>query len=538
MNSPDPFPLDRFDAAVRRSYNVWIVLALAGIVALALGLRLYRIAEEGLSMDELWNLELTTGHGSTHAVVRTNELYTPPHPTALYDAGPWWRIPGSLRHVTHPPLYSIILRWWRALAGEGDGPSRALSAVMSALAVVPLFEAARLTVGRGAALLAALMMAVSGAQIFQGQEIRPYAQLLLTGMCLAAVAARIYRHGPSWPRVAMLGACMLGMMLTHYFAIGFVAGVALFLLLRTDVPTRRRCALAAGVAGAVFLLAWGPVVWEQRHEIARAGSVWMKDPSQTPRLSTLARAAEVPMRLLFEPRKETYPAPYLSIALLAICAVVVRWRYAALWVLIAAGTIGFVTVLDLVNATHQLDDIRYTLLGGPAVYALLAALGLAPLRGERPPRPGADLSRFRAALPVVAAAGCVLSLPGAYENQNADYRPLAAFFQQHAREGEVIVLVSEEGFEWYASFLYVPMAHYSTKFHPRPVALLRGEPEPALLVQLKSAPGVWAVASLGTSIERAIPGARVERLMEMPFAGKVARIEFIEPVRFDDDAAP
>jgi len=99
---------------------------------------------------------------------------------------------GSVRHVLsghygfllqdlHGPLYTgvcALFAW--ALQGEG---LRLISAVASALAVLPIHAWARRVAGDGVALIAGLLVAFSPFAVWYGQELRNYSFVLLLSAC-------------------------------------------------------------------------------------------------------------------------------------------------------------------------------------------------------------------------------------------------------------------------------------------------------------------------------------------------------------------
>jgi hypothetical protein len=140
-------------AASRASLSVNSTLALTLVLLLAAVLRIYHITDQGIWFDEAfaWNI-----------IIQENML-----PRIATD--------------THPPLYYVMLRAWVAVAGESPLALRYLSALTSLMTVAFVYRAAReLTYGRPALrygpLLAALVLALSDAEIFLAQETRNYAQ--------------------------------------------------------------------------------------------------------------------------------------------------------------------------------------------------------------------------------------------------------------------------------------------------------------------------------------------------------------------------
>src|SRR5207249_12298384 len=124
----------------------WLTfLLLILILGIATSMRFVYLPYSCYHFDEAWNDEMSTGHGSVHVRLPTDQLVeNVPKPTSLPGARPWWRIWDNMDNVTHPPLYIIVLRWWRDLFGESPRVSRACLATISVLAVLLLFDVARI----------------------------------------------------------------------------------------------------------------------------------------------------------------------------------------------------------------------------------------------------------------------------------------------------------------------------------------------------------------------------------------------------------
>ncbi len=140
-----------------RSRAVWLLLPILMVGAF---LRFNGIGRTSLWMDEIWSIEISTGRGSEHDLLPVGEVQTRQiELTSLSGDRPWWDIWTSMRGVTHPPLYHVILRWWMDLLGNGAGETRALSAVCSLASVFVLFDICQMLYGTRIALLAAAIMA-------------------------------------------------------------------------------------------------------------------------------------------------------------------------------------------------------------------------------------------------------------------------------------------------------------------------------------------------------------------------------------------
>ena len=197
----------------------WPVWALVGLTALAAAIRFGSLNGQSFWLDESYAL----GNIRFHSLA------------GMFD---WMRV-----HEMTPPLYFVLARAWTHVFGFGEVGFRSLSALLGT-AVVPLVYAAGAAFrSRRLGLIVAAFAALDPVTIWYSQEGRNYALLL----CLAAVAFLAFARlvtgaGLGWLAVWWIAsALMLG---THYFAIFYVAGLALVLLLRL-----RRGPVLAALAG-------------------------------------------------------------------------------------------------------------------------------------------------------------------------------------------------------------------------------------------------------------------------------------------------
>jgi len=237
--------------------------ALVCILLMAAAARWYGIGEFSLSLDEIWTIETATGRGSPHLHLPEQTILAPgPDLTSLEGAQPWWRIWTSMREMTHPPLYLIVLRGWMEVFGDGAIAIRSLSAGASLIAVFLLYDVVRALLARTPALWAALLMAIAGPQVQFAQEARPYAFMVMLALLAASALVRITRFdvtlarvGATPARVGAFALALFALMLTHYFAVGTAGALALYGLLRTREADRRRLLVALMLVGAAFALA-------------------------------------------------------------------------------------------------------------------------------------------------------------------------------------------------------------------------------------------------------------------------------------------
>lgn len=495
----------------------WLTyLLLALILVIAALARSAYINRYSYFFDEAWNDELSTARGSLHIRLANDVLYQEvPKPTSLSGAPAWWRIWANMDHVTHPPMYIIVLRGWRDVFGESPIVSRACSATFSVIAILLLFDISRLLHGNAAALWACLIMALAGAQIELAQEVRPYAVLLAVSMGAISALVRIEKLGPTTPRLIALCACAAAMVLTHYFAAPAALALGAYVLMRLRGKARRNAMIALLIAAGIFITSWGPFLWQQRANFAATADNWLKESRDGHALLSLKRLSAIPFRLLMEPPNPKQPLPgYVSSVALVLPFLLLRRRPdLLLWCIWLGGTIFFIALLDLTRSTQHLVYIRYSLLGGPALYATLAAVVQSKTRAWR-----AHL------IPAAVALACLGALPTAYEQPKPEYRVLASYIDNNVQPGDAVVFYSSDGDEWFSSAMYLNTCYYS-RAYPWPFVMMTHPPDESMRDSLSHFDHIWLINRTASMRgEKLLPGAAVDGYQYFPFTGACERI--------------
>lgn len=463
------------DAKVSGRY----IAALLAILLLAAGVRSFGIDRNGLWLDEVWTLALTAGN-DFEAGLPINTIIEPPasRVTGLADAVPWWRVAGEMgTHVTHPPLYYVLLRIWREAFGEGDIAARMMSVFFSLVAVLLVYDVGRLLFGRSAGLWAALLMAIAPPQVLFAQEARNYTIQLALALAAASALLRIERAGASWPGLLGLCAALLALVMSHYFALGAAIALAIYAAVNLRGRTRWLALGAMAAAALLFLLIWGPAMWQQRQAFAvNAGyNAWLYDTAPGRPLRALADLMLIPARLL-----GVSGAPWLAIGYIAAAAYalpLLLWRRRRelllpwLWL---ACILGVLLVLDVMRSSRHLEHVRYALLAGPGLYLLIAGML-------------AHLPRWQHIPPALATLVCIAALPAAWHEADLlaeDWRGAAAYIRANAQSGDVVVLSSESAVPYYSNIAYLGLSHYLGSM-PGPFVLAQERPSPLLLAQLR-----------------------------------------------------
>jgi hypothetical protein len=497
--------------------------ALGGIVVLAVVLRLLWIGSFEANFDELWHLEVSTGRGTAHTTLPKNVLIEQaPDVTSLRDAPPWTAVWSHMYGNTHPPLYWIALRLWReAFAGDSLAKARSMNVIFSAASIAAMFWTVRLLSGTAPALWAALIMTLSSGQIEAAQEVRNYPLATVCWLCAAGIVAGAQRRGRlSRPATGALIFATVATLLSLYGAGAAIVATLVYALIRLRGVARTR-AVGAILAGAVLFAAlWGPQFLRQRESFATQAAV---DRTDEQRLGdhlphTFQRAATVPLRMLFEPRKTTTLIACLSAVMYLLPWLMLRRHPdALLWGLSLLAIVGAVFALDLFAGTQQLDMARHVVIAGPAVAALIAILAVA------------NKWYLRIVPPAVALA-CAAALGQTYLRQNPQFSDIGKYLSDPATASEPVVFYSDPRGTFWSEWLFVGAAHYSGTF-PRPVVRLDAPIQPEVLKQLHARwPHVWVVSGMSDlRPEQIVPGTTAVDVKHNPFLGSVTRLRWTSP---------
>jgi mannosyltransferase len=212
--------------------------SLAGVVVLAAALRFYDLGARGFWRDEAVTVELVRkGFGSMLGA-----------------------LPGS---EGTPPLYYVLLWGWSRIFGSNEVGLRSFSAVVGTATVPIIYRIAAELLSRRAALVAAVLAAVSPLLVWHSQDARSYALLVF----FSAFSLLFFVRSLRAPTVRTLALWTLasGLALgTHYFALFAVAPEALWLLLSAGRSAHVLSAIAAvGAVGAALT----PLALAQRSNV-------------------------------------------------------------------------------------------------------------------------------------------------------------------------------------------------------------------------------------------------------------------------------
>lgn len=188
----------------------WKYAALLLILLLAAATRIHQIDERSLWEDEGWTLLLSEGHAAE--IVQT----------MAYDQ--------------HPPLYFVMIGYWRDVTGESELALRSLSVLLSLLSVAAIYELGRVLFNQVTGLSAALLLAIWDFSIDVAQDARQYTLLTVLVILACTFYFRYLQRPTRWHGLGWL-LMSIAALYTQYMAGIVLAVQGLHMLL--CVPRRR-----------------------------------------------------------------------------------------------------------------------------------------------------------------------------------------------------------------------------------------------------------------------------------------------------------
>jgi hypothetical protein len=330
-----------------------------GLVAVALALRFLGLAEGDFWGDELATRDAVADRTPSDVLVILQEREGAPHP------------------------YYLLAWAWSGVLGAGEAGLRSLSAIAGALVAPVAYLTLRQVNLRSEALIAGTLAAVSPLLIWYSQEARVYSLFaLLTAVALLFFVRVLVDYSPraliAWSIAAA------AMLLTHYFALFTIAGMAAVLLYRHRAHWQSITLSLLPTAIAGFALQ--PTIAAQRVNVLDGNPGWV---SQIP----------LSERLLQLPEHFLTGLAYPPLAVVLVAGVLAAVGAAGVLIhgqrgrLVGGGLLGVLAVSVvlpvLAKAVNQDFAISRYLLG--SIVPLFLAIGV-----------GLGASRLRPAGPIVA----------------------------------------------------------------------------------------------------------------------------------------
>lgn len=297
--------------------------------ALALGVLAFAVRVQGLGAQSLWHDEGATLY------------YASLDPLAMVEQV------AALGEI--PPFYYLLLHFWLGAAGTGEFALRFPSAGFGALAVPLVFVLGRRLGGNTTGLAAAAFLTLSPLHVWQSQEARMYALVVVLSLASVYLFARLLERAEPRLVVACAAVGAAGLYTHFTFALVLIAqGFCLALWLPFARPGLRNALAAAagsGLAVAAFLpwlrvglltYATGTTYWPGRLDVATAArdtlaafvqgtSAKTVEPATLATATAVLAALGIAIAALRQRQARGVPAARLLLCYLVVPAAVLFW---------------------------------------------------------------------------------------------------------------------------------------------------------------------------------------------------------------------
>lgn len=355
------------------------------IIAIGLALRLYRYDALSLWLDE----------GITVQVSRL----------------PWWDVLGfNGAYETHPPLYFVLVKL-AALGLPDTEAGRFVSVLAGALTLPVMYLLAQRLVGKGAALFATALLALSPLHVWYSQEARMYTlTMLFLALSYLALVAWVQSESGQRGWATLYGVSIALALYADYSAMYALAPQLFLLLYLTRLRGSRVLPLwVAGVVGCLLFLPWVSQLLGtmQTWGTQRASYLGVTPEKVWTTLVAMCGFVEngtyfwVPDQTPWQTWPFLHYALFLGSMPILFMGVVALWRRGPLAFLVAllsfVGTIAVTGFASLLSPGFVERTVLFALVG----WALLVGAALPLLTGQRQ-------GWFRVA--ALASLACVLAV--------------------------------------------------------------------------------------------------------------------------------
>lgn len=401
-----------------RNRQSWAPIAVGAGLFVAFGLRVVNLGRDSFWMDEL--------------------------NTALVSARPLASIlDWNLDVGVHPPGHLILAHFWQALVGGSEFALRFLSVIAGMLAIAAAYRLARDLFSPPAAMLTAVLLALSNVMIYFARENRAYAWLSLLGVLGLLLTWRAVRRGGVALWVAVLGVLALASYV-HYYGVfvGALAGAAVVASLPTIPPPQRWRRIGqfalVGLGAAALYLPWVPGALLQFQNRGDLGYFWSNSPTTVVRTLT-AITPDLPV--------------WLPVIVIGYALVRRTDRNVGLLAVVLALALGMVFLVNAIKVTLFYRNVilflpAYAALLGGALVVVASDLGRwATARQISRPRPAVVAQGVLVGAVVLALVQTPPVL--AWKASRPDWREVAHLLEREAAPSDLILVA-----QWPFSLTY------------------------------------------------------------------------------------
>ncbi|MFO7775986.1 MAG: glycosyltransferase family 39 protein [Candidatus Hydrogenedentota bacterium] len=411
MDNPARAELSWFDRVVGSRERLWLV----GIIALALGLRLYKLGAYAFWQDEAYNLLVSE---NLIAAVTEGDLVS-----------------------NNPPLFFALLALWRNLGFEGsEFGMRLLPALFGTASVGMLYVIVRRFYGAMPALIAALLLAVNPLHIYHSQDLKDYILLTLTGPLALYCLYRAWELNTIGRWTAYGVTAALACYSELFAGPLLLVGNIWFLCSLSGYPNRLKGWVIANVLGALaFVPQLGIMLYRAKVMLVEADEWWLEAPD----FLDVAVFVKAMAFGYSDTEPLVYIAPVILLGLGAIGGIIAwnsRWRETSFLLTWMFGSIAVVICVSY--AVHSIFLIRALMAYGMPIFAF-AGVALANCKEPLWRYSGLGLFVLLSAVPVYEHYQNEYSVrefphrPGIHPPR--EYDLVTQYIMENWEEGDVVV---------------------------------------------------------------------------------------------------
>ncbi len=223
------------------------LLILFSIILLGISIRIYKLGDKCFWLDEIFTILMSSGQSSedisSYLFLKQDfsikEIAYYRHFLSIDQSSSLKNIVNLLSVDAHPPLYLILIHFWRHFFGDSEFAVRLFSALFGFASIPFVYLIGKRIFNRDIALLASAIFTVAPFQIYYSQEARAYSMLtFLLLVSTWAVTLLTEEETPStrgkYLLLVFLAASVAGLYSHYFYAIALVFQNTFFLIKKFD----------------------------------------------------------------------------------------------------------------------------------------------------------------------------------------------------------------------------------------------------------------------------------------------------------------
>jgi mannosyltransferase len=226
--------IERIESIINTKANLVLIV----VIVIAACLRLYHINYQSLWLDELYTIVPTDPNNSLQSIID-------------YCKG------------DQPPLFFLYIHYLFKIFGYSEAVGRVASAFLGLISIVAIYLLAKECFGKMAGICASIITSVNFFHIYYSQELRFYSMAFLLATLSYFFYIRVFKHGKlvNFFGYAIATICLL---YTHYFGLivfGTQGLIFLILVFRKREVKFILLSISSAMIIAIAFIPWMPIVF-------------------------------------------------------------------------------------------------------------------------------------------------------------------------------------------------------------------------------------------------------------------------------------